>query len=147
MERIKTPEDLIPQSKLSALEELMSLGLDESVACEYLQIDKEKFKELSIAYPKYYSELIAQQQTPIIAALKSVVASLATDPDNAKWFLEKRASGFSAPNKRKENPTQIPVEEVTSEDNEVASALREKYEAELLLALSKKKHGQQTTTT
>lgn len=129
------PTDLIPRVKLTLLESLLKLGLDEKVACKQADIDPALFLTLSTLYPAYHSELMAQQLVPIIDSWSTIINNL-KDPKIAMWYLENRKDSTSLLKDSTSSAKQ--EEELSTEVTEETIAIRNKFEQELLAQLSKK---------
>jgi hypothetical protein len=81
---------------LAKLEHAFALGCSDGEACFYADISKQSLYDYQNKYPEFTDRKEALKEKPILIARQTVVKNVATDPDLALKFLErKRKKEFS----------------------------------------------------
>ena len=83
---------------ISKLEDAFALGCSDSEACFYAGIGQSTLYSYQEDHPEFVERKEQLKEKPILKARQTIVKGL-DDPDNAKWYLErKRKSEFSQRN-------------------------------------------------
>lgn len=85
----KTPE------KITKIEEAAALGCSVLEICFYADIAPDTYYRWLRDDQKLSDRIEALRQKPILQARKTIVDGLA-DPNNAKWFLERKVKEFAS---------------------------------------------------
>lgn len=87
----------ITKDVLNKLEEAFAIGASDEEACFYADISHQTLYNYQNKHPMYVERKEALKQRPILAARRSVVSNLQSDPDLAFRFLERKRRKEFAP--------------------------------------------------
>jgi len=94
-EKVGRPNIITPEI-ISKLEEVFAIGGTDEEACFYADIGKSTLYNYQQDHPEFVERKETLKERPILKARQTIVKGL-EDPDNAKWFLErKRKSEFAS---------------------------------------------------
>jgi hypothetical protein len=74
------------------LEEAFAIGCSDEEACFYADISKQTLYDYQKLKPEFIDRKEALKAKPVLLARQTMVKNL-YDPNNAKWFLEKKLRG------------------------------------------------------
>jgi hypothetical protein len=83
------PPKLTPET-VNKLEEAFAIDATVEEACFYAGISRQTYYEWIKDDPKLADRMEAMRNRPVLKARKTVVDAL-TDPDHAKWYLERKS--------------------------------------------------------
>lgn len=120
---------------LNKLEEVFAIGGSDTEACFYANISPETMYKYGREHPEFMERKEALKEKPILKARQTIVKGL-DDPDNAKWYLErKKKKEFAQRTELTGNegeqivgfnyilPKEIPNDPNNSSDNQTAPGL------------------------
>lgn len=83
---------VITDEALRKLEEIFALGGSDKEACFYAGIGTTALYNYQQANPLFVERKAALKELPVLKARRTVEASL-SNPEHAKWYLERKAKG------------------------------------------------------
>jgi len=81
---------VMTEATLHKLDEAFAFGCTDEEACYYAEISKSTLYNYQLENPEFLEHKEALKQRPILLARQSVVGGLASDPDLALKFLERK---------------------------------------------------------
>ena len=90
------PTKMTPET-VKKLEEAFAIGASDGEACFYADISKPTLYAYQDANPEFLNRKEALKERPVLLARQTVLKAMETDPQTARWFLErKRKAEFAA---------------------------------------------------
>ena len=75
---------------LRKLEEAFAIGASDKEACFYADIAPSSLYLYQEEHPEFSERKDALKQRPVLLARQTVMKSMETDPQTARWYLERR---------------------------------------------------------
>lgn len=90
------PTKMTPET-VKKLEEAFAIGASDGEACFYADISKPTLYAYQDQNPDFLNRKEALKERPVLLARQTVLKAMETDPQTARWFLErKRKAEFAA---------------------------------------------------
>lgn len=86
---------VMTESVLNKLEEVFALGGTDIEACGYADISTGTLYKYQEEFPDFIERKRFLKEKPVLLARKTIMDSLASDANTAKWYVERRDRDFN----------------------------------------------------
>lgn len=88
---------VMTETVVKKLEEAFAIGASDAEACFYADITKQTLYNYQEKNPEFIDRKEALKERPVLLARQTVLKAMETDPQTARWFLErKRKAEFAS---------------------------------------------------
>jgi hypothetical protein len=94
---------------VAKLEQAFAIDATVEEACSYASISRDAFYDYLKREPKFSDRITDLRQRPVLAARQTIVTAVKTQPESAKWYLERKRKAEFAQRNEHTGPDGVPL--------------------------------------